>query len=299
MAKDDRRLGKGLAALLGENLDAPETEAADQEIELDRIRPNPYQPRAGFEDESLDHLAVSIRENGLLQPLIVRPAGDGFEIVAGERRFRALRRLGWSSAPALVRGLSDEEMLVVALVENLQREDLSPLEEARGYRQLIDGFGLTQEDVGRHVGRDRSTISNALRLLTLPDEIQELVANGRISAGHARALLGLEGVDRQVELARRAAEEGWSVRETERRVRKARAPRKNGAKRASPHPAAPSTDPVARQAELMLERALGTQVSVRAGADGAGTILVAFHDPDDFDRLLDLIVGEGAADELR
>lgn len=298
MARDDRRLGKGLAALLGENFDADGGTGAEGAVELQRIRPNPFQPRSEFDDEAIERLAGSIHENGLLQPIVVRPVGETFQIVAGERRFRAIQRLGWESVPVITRGLSDEQMLVVALVENLQRENLSPLEEAQGYQQLIDDFGLTQEDVGRHVGRDRSTVSNALRLLTLPDEVRGLLAEGRISAGHARAILGLEDADARIDMAKRAAKTGWSVRETERRVRDARAPDGTNGKRdrASPPPAA--TDPGVRQAELILERALGTQVRVRTTPPG-GEIVVSFHDDEDFVRLLEMFAGSGAADGLR
>lgn len=298
MARDDRRLGKGLAALLGENFDADEGTGLEREVDLGRIRPNPFQPRSEFDDERIERLADSIRENGLLQPIVVRPVGEAFQIVAGERRFRALQRLGWESVPVISRGLSDEQMLVVALVENLQREDLSPLEEAQGYQQLIDEFGLTQEDVGRHVGRDRSTVSNALRLLTLPEEVQRLLAEGRITAGHARAILGLEDAPARIEMAKRTAKAGWSVRETERRVRAARMPAGGPDRDASPPRPPPATDPTVRQAELILERALGTQVRVRRRPPG-GEIVVSFHDDDDFVRLLEMFAGSGAADRLR
>ena len=299
MARDDRRLGKGLAALLGENFDPDDGTGAEREVELSLIRPNPFQPRTEFDDEGIERLAGSIRENGLLQPIVVRPVGETFQIVAGERRFRALRRLGWERVPVIARGLSDAQMLVVALVENLQRENLSALEEAQGYQQLIDDFGLTQEDVGRYVGRDRSTVSNALRLLTLPGEVQRLLAEGRIAAGHARAILGLEDAPAQIEMAKRVAKTGWSVRETERRVRAARSPGPKGADGGSGAPASPpATDPAVRQAELILERALGTQVRVRRKGTG-GEIAVSFHDDDDFVRLLELLAGSGAADLLR
>ena len=195
MAKpESRRLGKGLGALLGEYLEEPTSgEIPIRELDIGRIRPNPFQPRRQFEDDSLDELEASIRENGLLQPLVVRPSGPDFELVAGERRWRVLTRLGWEKVPTVVRPLSDEQMLVMALVENLQREDLGPLEEAVGYQQLVDGFGLTQKAVALRVGRDRSTVANALRLLTLPHEVRELVSGGALTAGHARAVLSLEG----------------------------------------------------------------------------------------------------------
>lgn len=296
MPREDRRLGKGLAALLGENLDGTSV-TGDNAVALDAIRPNPFQPRGEFDPETLAELAGSIRANGLLQPIVVRPVGDRFEIVVGERRFRAVQSLGWDTVPVIVRPLSDEEMLVVALVENLQRENLSPLEEARGYQRLIDEFALTQEDVGRHVGRDRSTVSNALRLLGLPAEVQQLLAGGRISAGHARAILGLGDPEQQLLMAREAAEQGWSVRETERRVRSGRPATSTGSRR--PRSAPSAKDALTRRAELVLERGLGTQVRIRTKPSGGGEIVVHYHDADDFLRLVELMAGELVAAELR
>ena len=301
MSKDDRRLGKGLAALIGENLGEvdEQTRASATELPLVRIRPNPYQPRGDMEPGALDDLARSIEANGLLQPIVVRPVGDLFEIVAGERRYRAIQKLGWERAPVITRALTDEQRLVVALVENLQREDLSVLEEAEGYQRLIDEFELTQEDVGRHVGRDRSTVTNALRLLGLEEEIKRLLAAGKLSGGHGRALLGAEDPGARRRLAKRAAAEGWSVRETERRVREAKngAPAPSAARKAGTAPTA--KDPVVRRAELVLERSLGTQVRIQVRPDGGGDLTVAFHDGEDFLRLAERIAGEQVADELR
>ncbi len=295
MAKGETRLGKGLAALLSESLEeAPP--GAEREIPTDRVRANPYQPRGRFDAEGLEELVGSIRRNGLLQPIVVRASAEGYEIVAGERRWRAVRQLGWAHVPSIVRELTDEQMLVVALVENLQRENLSPLEEARAYRRLIDQFGLTQEDVGRQVGRDRSTVANALRLLALPEEVHELLAAGRITGGHARAILGLSEPAAQIALAKAAAEEGLSVRAVERRVRARRSTAREA--RAADRPAAAPSDPVARRAELVLQRSLGTQVRIRAGRDASGEIRIPFHDHDDFLRLLGLIGGEDAARAL-
>ncbi len=297
MARNDKRLGKGLAALLGEEAFDEESGpgAGEREVAIAQVRANPFQPRSRIDEEALDDLTESIRRNGLLQPLVVRPAGDEYEIVAGERRWRALRRLGWTTAPIVLRELTDEQMLVLALVENLQRENLSPLEEARGYQQLIEEFALTQEDVGRHVGRDRSTVTNSLRLLTLPDEVREILAAGRISAGHARAILGLDDPGRQVELARLVAKRGLSVRETERRVRDERAaPKKKG----RPGRSAPaSRDPVTRRAELVLQRTLGTQVRIHHSGD-RGEIRIPFHNPEDLARLLQLLGGDEGEETL-
>ncbi|HEU0051757.1 MAG TPA: ParB/RepB/Spo0J family partition protein, partial [Longimicrobium sp.] len=210
------RLGKGLSALLGDF--SAETEAAAatgegvREVATARIAPNPFQPRREFSPEQLAELEESIRQNGLLQPLVVRPATDAtpegaeWELVAGERRWRAVRRLGWTQVPVVVKEIDDRAMLVLAIVENVQRAELSPLEEAAGYRQLIDEFGFTQAEVAESVGRDRSTIANLLRLLQLPATVQRLVSDGQLSMGHARALLGLEDEREMSEVARQAVD---------------------------------------------------------------------------------------------
>lgn len=296
MSNEERRLGKGLAALLGENLDEL-NEVGQQTVAVAQIHPNPFQPRAKFDDNALRELANSIRENGLLQPIVVRTAGGGFEVVAGERRLRAVESLGWDQVAVVSRQLSDEQMLVVALVENLQRENLSPLEEARGYQQLIDRFGLTQEEVGRHVGRERSTVSNALRLLALPDSVLVLIGKGELSGGHARAILGLPDEASQSRMAQQAAKDGWSVRETERRVR---AMRQEGKKQVGRRkPILPSTDPITRRAELILERGLGTKVRIQSKEDESGEVIIQFHDSEDFLRLAEILVGKHSATELR
>ncbi|MYA33992.1 MAG: ParB/RepB/Spo0J family partition protein [Gemmatimonadales bacterium] len=297
MARNERRLGKGLAALLGENL-GTDRNAAEAEIPVEAIRANPFQPRVDFDPSRLRELADSIRENGLLQPVVVRPVGDGFEIVVGERRFRAIQSLGWTSVPALVRTLDDEQMLVVALVENLQRHDLSALEEARGFRRLMRDFGLTQEEVGRHVGRDRSTVANALRLLALPEAVLGLLAKGDLTAGHGRALLTLSTAEEQTRVALEAVDGEWSVRETERRVRRGR-PATRRQQKARKKESAGAGDPVVRRAELGLERGFGTQVRIRTRSDGAGEVVVRFHDTDDFLRLVALLGGDELAAELR
>lgn len=297
MPRSDRRLGKGLGALLSENL-GTEGVSAEAEIPVEAIQANPFQPRGDFDPDRLAELAASIRENGLLQPVVVRPVGEAFEIVVGERRFRAIQSLGWTSVPALVRELDDEQMLVVALVENLQRHDLSALEEARGYRRLMEDFDLTQEEVGRHVGRDRSTVANALRLLALPEAVLGLLAKGKLSAGHGRALLTLSTPEEQTRVALVAVEEGWSVRETERRVRRGRPAQRRGRKASRSKPTG-SGDPFVRRAELGLERGFGTQVRIRTRSDGAGEVVVRFHDTDDFLRLLALMGGDELAAELR
>jgi len=291
---ESRRLGKGPGALLGEYLEEPEGGANPiRELDIGRIRPNPYQPRRQFEGSALDELEASIRENGLLQPLVVRPSGPDFELVAGERRWRVLTRLGWEKAPTIVRPLSDDQMLVVALVENLQREDLGPLEEAVGYQQLIDGFGLTQKEVARRVGRDRSTVANALRLLTLPAAVRELLSDGSLTAGHARAVLSVDGEAAQVLFARELVAKRLSVREAEARARSGRKRERPGGKRGPAH-----EDPVAMKAAILLSRAYGTEVKVSLRSKTTGEIRIPFRDPDDFERLARELLAPADADEL-
>ncbi|HEX7050903.1 MAG TPA: ParB/RepB/Spo0J family partition protein [Longimicrobiales bacterium] len=294
MGKRDR-LGKGLGALLGEYLgDQPPDAAEVRSLPVAAIAPNPFQPRREFSEEELAELAASIGENGLLQPVVVRPGPPGgraaWELVAGERRWRAVMRLGWSEVPAMVRSLDDRAMLVLALVENLQRAGLSPLEEAAGYRQLAEEFGLSQQQIAQVVGRDRSTIANALRLLQLPASVRQLLAEGRLTAGHARALLGI-GNDREMaDLARRAVEAGWSVREVEARVQRAR----TGA--ASSRGAAKPRDAAERRLEEELQRALGTAAKIRRGRGMKGRIEIPFYSAEDFERIYELLVGTSAVE---
>ncbi len=288
--KQQKRLGKGLGALLGDYL--TEEGAGRGEVEqlpLEDLRPNPFQPRQAMDREGLAELIASIKENGLLQPVLVRPVADGgWEVVAGERRFRAVKELGWDHVPVVVRDVDDRTMLVLALIENLQREDLSPLDEARAYRRLVEEFGLTQAQVAERVGRDRSTVTNTIRLLGLPQAVRELLAGGEISAGHARALLGLEDEKRVIDLARAAARERLSVREVEERVRQRRTtkPRKPKAKAVDARSSA-----FAAKAEQALARALGTAVRVKLDGSTRGRIEIPFRDVQDFERIVELIVG--------
>ena len=297
MKKD--RLGRGLGALLGDYLesDMPETEV--RRLPVGSIVPNPLQPRQVFSEEELAELVSSIRENGLLQPLLVRPdpsSGDRYQLVAGERRFRSVQRLAWTDVPVVVREVSDEALLVLALVENLQREQLNALEEAEGYQGLIDRFGLTQEEVAHAVGKERSTVANTLRLLKLPPSIRKLLQRGDLGMGHARALLSVEDPVRAAELARRAVSEGWSVREVERQARSVRSggpsSRARGPRR--------SSDPVILALEEALRERLSTRVQIRGGGGrkGKGVIEVPFHDAEDFERLFALVAGIEASDVL-
>lgn len=299
MPKNESRLGKGLGALLGEVLETPdETTYPVRDVPLRKIRPNRFQPRREFDDASIAELRASIGENGLLQPLVVRRGEDGFELVAGERRLRALRDLGWETAPAVLRDLSDEAMLVLALVENIQRENLNAIEEAAAFQQLIDGFGFTQKEVAERLGRDRSTISNALRLLVLPLQVRELVEQDRLTAGHARAVLSLSDEKAQLRLAREIVDGDLSVREAERRARKARGGSTNGGSRiGGPRGRRVAEDPVARRAATLLGRSLGTGVEVRLHGKESGEIRIPFHDADDFERILRRLLA-GDAGEL-
>lgn len=283
MSRD--RLGRGLGALLGDYLD-PEVEKSEvRTLPLKAIVPNPMQPRRVFSESELTDLAASIRENGLLQPLVVRPrpgSDDRFELVAGERRFRALGTLDWKEAPVIVRDADDETLLVLALVENLQREALNPLEEAEGYEALADQFGMKQKEIAKAVGKDRSTVANLLRLLGLPPSIRKLVEAGDLTQGHARALLSLDDPVRAAELARKAAAEGWSVREVERRV--------SGKGRRKKKEAKPK-DPIVLALEEGLRSHLQTRVEIREKRGDKGTIEIAYHGAEDFERLFELITG--------
>jgi ParB family chromosome partitioning protein len=282
LAKNDSRLGKGLGALLGD-LEAPVgTDVPLEDIAVALIAPNQFQPRTEFDPGAIADLKASIEQNGLIQPLVVRRVQDGFELVAGERRLRAVRDLGWEEVPAIVRTLSDEAMLVLALVENLQRENLNPVEEAVAFQQLIDGFGFTQKDVAKRLGRDRSTISNTLRLLTLPKSVRESLSAGKLTAGHARAVLAIDDEQGQLALADEIVRLGLSVREAERRARKVARARQPG----SAPEKRKSDDPVVRRATTLLARRFETGVEIRLKGKEKGEVRIPFHDADDFERLL-------------
>lgn len=288
------RLGKGLGALLGQYLDPEVEEAEIRRVPVKAVVPNPLQPRRTFSDGELEELADSIRENGLLQPLVVRPAAEAegrFELVAGERRFRAIKSLEWEDVPVLVREASDETLLVLALVENLQREALNPLEEAEGFQSLADQFGMTQAEIARAVGKNRSTVANFLRLLKLPPSIKKLLEEGVLSMGHARALLAVDDDVRAAEIARKAAREGWSVREVERKARQSA----EGKKKKKGRQTRPK-DPVVLALEQSLQESLATRVAVHRKKSGKGKIEITFHGDDDFGRLFEIITGRSASD---
>jgi len=299
------RLGKGLGALLGEDYMATPTatSAEVRSVPLSRIVPNPFQPRRDFKGGELEDLSASIRENGLLQPLVVRPAPgskDRFELVAGERRFRAVSGLDWAEVAVVVRDVDDRALLVLALVENIQREALNPLEEAEGFQLLADDFGLTQGEIAEAVGRKRSTVANTLRLLRLPPSIRRYLEDGTLSMGHARALLSVEDPGRMVELGRRAAAEGWSVRQVEARTR---GETPEGAVRDDPSgreggegPYREGSSPVTRTLQEALQEALGTRVKLTVRKEGRGTIEVPFSSNEDFERLFELLTGRDTSD---
>ena len=283
------RLGKGLGALLGDYLE-PDLQHGDvQKLRIGSILPNPMQPRRSFVQAELEELASSIEENGLLQPIVVRAAAAGgagsYELIAGERRLRAVGILGWDEVPSIVREASDRTLLVLALVENLQREALNPLEEAEGYASLGEQFDMKQGDIAAAVGKDRSTVANLLRLLKLPVSVRRLVEGGSLSAGHARALLAVEDVLRAAELGQQAAKEGWSVREVERRVAgisKKRRKRKRTA----------ASDPMVKAFEGQLRDHFSTRVTIREQAGRKGSIEIQYHGSEDFERIYELMTGQ-------
>lgn len=265
-AAPKRGLGRGLDALFVDNDTVPQAEESS-ELYISEIEPDRDQPRRAFDQDALAELAESIAQHGILQPIMVRPLPEGgYRIVAGERRWRASRLAGKTTIPAIVRNLNEQEATTFALIENLQREDLNPAEEAEGYRRLIEGSGLTQEQVAKLVGRSRPAVANALRLLTLPEEALTLLRDGKITAGHAKAVLALADESRRGEVARLVAEKGLTVREAERLSQKPSKQQKNPELR----------DPIAAEVELSLRNALGVEVHV-VYRGGRGTLSVDFY----------------------
>ena len=303
-----RRLGRGLEALIStakaqrEVRTEAETARSPGEVatvRVSEVAPNRFQPRRAFNETELAELEASLRATGLLQPITVRARqGGGWELVAGERRLRAATRLGWTEIPALVREFDDRAMLTLALVENLQRADLNALEEAEGYQRLLDEFELTQQQVAEAVGKDRSTIANMLRVLTLPAAVRRMLEQGQISAGHARALLAVKDPKRQQDLANEIVAHQLSVRDVEAR---ARALMEEGGKGRSGKPAKtdgvpPKSDPGIRRIEEELRRRLQTDVSVQASGKGKGVLRINFYSDDDLERLLEIMLGKALSD---
>ncbi len=281
-----RRLGRGLEALLGpSSVEAARAEGSLTQLDVASIRPNPFQPRHAFDEKQLEELASSMGTSGLLQPIVVRRAADsGYELIAGERRWRAAQRLGWGRIDAVVRVADDQAVLTFALVENLQRDALSPIDEARGYERLIKEFALSQSDVGGVVGRSRAAVANALRLLNLPDEVQTMVHNGALSSGHARALLGLDtsGI---TAIAEAVVDRRLSVREVESLVR-------NRTKRSRRKKGDGGRDPDVRRVEETLRRRLQTDVTVSPRGKDSGRIGINFYSHDDLARIMEIVLGE-------
>lgn len=287
-------LGKGISALIPEY---PETGQADGqgarvvELPVDEIESNPVQPRTDFNEERLEELTRSIRERGVIQPILVNRIGQSYHIVAGERRWRASKKAGLTTIPAIVREIgSQQELMEISLIENIQREDLNPVEEAEGYRALMDQCFLTQDEVAQKVGKDRSTVANMVRLLKLPLEIQDYLRQDTLQVGHARALLALDDDDERLRLARRAVAEKLTVREVER----AAGGRKPGEKSRRPTPKEAPRDPQLDDFEERLRHRFGTAVAIRRGRDLSGRIEVEFYDDDDLERLLELLLADGA-----
>ena len=278
-----KALGRGLSALIPDPEGGEDAPSATTTAPTAAIDPNPFQPRSAMDPERLAELQASIRASGIIQPILVRRRGERYQIIAGERRWRAAQALGLESVPVTLRQVRDEELLELALVENVQREELTALEEAHAFQRLQSDLGLTQEEIARRVGRERATIANTLRLLRLPKELRELVARGALDAGHARAILALDSAEDQTALGREAARKGLSVREVERRVALMRAPRSREAARKEPNTAA---------AEERLRRALGTRVVI-ARRGKAGAIRVMFKNEAELQRLFELLLRAG------
>ncbi len=281
-------LGRGLSALMSDINLRPESEGPrrpDMTLPIDRLHPNPDQPRKTFDQAALESLADSIRRKGLIQPLIVRPRGDGYEIVAGERRWRAAQMAQLHDVPVIVRELDDTEVLEVAIIENIQREGLNAIEEAQGLKQLIDKFGHTQEKVAEALSRSRSHVANLLRLLTLPEAVQEMVREGRISAGHARALITASD---PLQLARRVVNEGLSVRQTEQLASAGAGPRRQ--RNRSDDAGRDARDADTRALEGDLSAHLGMRVRIDHRGNG-GTVSISYATLDDLDRLCAVLSG--------
>jgi ParB family chromosome partitioning protein len=287
--KTPRRLGRGLEALLGTGGGlASSDDGALKSIPIAQIAKNPFQPRTEFSQAELAELEESIKATGLLQPIAVRrrPGKDGFELIAGERRLRAATNLGWKTIPAIIKEVDDKTSLTLALVENLQRADLNPIEEGEGYDKLAKEFGMTQQEIADIVGKDRTTIANMLRVLQLPDSARKHLQNGKLTIGHAKVLLGLEDVDRMRELADESVRNGLTVRALEQRIRSLLQTRKKGSGR-------PRTtgylSPEAKNIQDRIRRHLQTDVLLNIGTNDRGSLTIQFYSGDDLERLLELM----------
>lgn len=286
-------MGRGLSALISTG-PSPADNDEIREIEIDLIRPGQQQPRTTFDQAKLEELAQSIVSSGVIQPLLVRPTGGMFELVAGERRWRAAQIAGLQRIPAIVREIPDDKVLELALIENIQRAELNPVEEANAYKNLIESLGLTQDEVARRVGRDRTFVTNYLRVLKLPGDIQQLLEQEKISFGHARALLGVPDPMTQRRLAQKVVKHNWSVRETERRIKYFG---QEDSKAPKTQEAAPHSDANVRAAESKLRRSLGTHVRIVPGREGtSGRIEIEYYGLTDLDRIFQLIMRSSESD---
>ena len=292
-----KALGRGLSALIAprpivlETVTQPEPVLGEQvlQVPIDRIDPNPLQPRTVFQAERLQELSQSIIANGVIQPLIVRQKGDRYQLVAGERRWRASKIAGLDKVPVIVQEFSDAQLLEITLIENIQREDLTPIEVAHAFERLVNELGLSHEEIGKRTGKDRSTITNTLRLLRLPLDVQQLVAEHRLSMGHARAILGLPTEALQRQVAEKTSSQGLSVRQVERliqRMTETREPKQVEEV---------ADDPNVKAAIAELERVLGTRVRIVEKAENRGRIEIEYYSPDDLDRIYSLIVRDADA----
>lgn len=287
--KTPRRLGRGLEALLAGGGLASSDQGALKSIPIAQVGRNPFQPRTEFNAEELLELQESLNASGLLQPITVRrrPGKDGFELIAGERRLRAATKLGWKEIPAIIKEIDDKTLLTLALVENLQRTDLNPIEEGEGYHRLSHDFGLTQQQIAETVGKDRTTIANMLRVLQLPESARKLLQEGKLTMGHAKVLLGLDDSDKIVNLANEIVREGLTVRELEQRLRQVAGAPKAG--KAGRPRSGDRQSPEVREIQNRLRRFLQTDVIVSVGPKNRGTVTLHFFSPDDLERLLELM----------
>jgi ParB family transcriptional regulator, chromosome partitioning protein len=288
--KTPRRLGRGLEALLGTAGGlASSDEGALKLVPIAQVARNPFQPRTEFNVEDLIELQESLKASGLLQPITVRrrPGKDGFELIAGERRLRAATKLGWKEIPAIIREIDDKTLLTLALVENLQRTDLNPIEEGEGYHRLLHDFGLTQQQIAETVGKDRTTIANMLRVLQLPESVRKLLQDNKLSMGHAKVLLGLDDPDKILALANEIMREGLTVRELEQRLRQVDGSARKG--KAGRPRTADRQSPEVRRIQDRLRRFLQTDVTLTVGTNNRGTLTLHFYSAEDLERLLDLM----------
>lgn len=289
-----RGLGKGLDSLIPSNVvkdskekrpieGEPGKEKPDSIVDINKIEPNREQPRKLFDEEALTELADSIKQFGLLQPILVQDRKTYYEIIAGERRWRASKLAGLKEVPVIIRNYSEQEIVEISLIENIQREDLNPIEEAQAYKRLLTEFNLKQEEVAERVSKSRSAVTNSMRLLKLGDKVQEMVINGELSTGHARALLAIEDLDKQLELAKKIVAEKWSVRDIEKYMQSKPKQGKSKSKEEK------SVDLIFQEKEEELRNALGTKISISPKSNGSGKIEIEYYSIDDFDRLMDIL----------